>query len=240
MRPCARRFSLSRPSRDGGRFDKQTYERVLSLQGLTPSAYEEQLRRGLLSTQLARAVTGSAFATEAEVDAAARLLRQRRDIAYVVLPRRSSCPTRRPRTRHPGLLRCRIRSASRSPERVKISYLLLDAARLSADTGPTDEEPCARPMSRASTSSWSRSAARSATSCCRSRPMRTPPRRSRSRSALDLREQIESGDGLRGRREASTPRTRSARPRVAISVWCPRHHGPGLRAGRVRAGAGGR
>jgi peptidyl-prolyl cis-trans isomerase D len=91
---------LSEPAfQEGGRFDKTTYERVLRLQGLTPSSYEEQLRRSLLSTQLARALTESAFVTETELEGAARLLRQEREIAYVVLPTDAFQPTTNPPTR---------------------------------------------------------------------------------------------------------------------------------------------
>lgn len=132
---------LTEPAfQDGGRFDKESYERVLRLQGLTPSAYEEQLRRGLLSTQLPRAVTDSAFVTEAEVDAAARLLRQRRDIAYLLLPAADFTPEEPPSDEAVQAFYDQNPDRFEAPERVRISYLLLDAARLSADTGSTDEE----------------------------------------------------------------------------------------------------
>jgi len=88
---------LAEPAFQGdGVFDKDTYERVLRLQGFTPAAYEEELRRGLLSTQLARALTESAFATAAEVTLATRLLRQQRDIAYALVPRAGFMPDGRP------------------------------------------------------------------------------------------------------------------------------------------------
>ncbi len=122
-----------------GRFDKNTYERVLRLQGLTPSAYEEQLRRGLLSTQLPRAVSDSAFVTDAEVDAATRLLRQRRDLAYVLLPAGDFAPNEDPSDAEVQAFYDQNPDRFVAPERVRISYLLLDAEQLSTESAAPDE-----------------------------------------------------------------------------------------------------
>jgi peptidyl-prolyl cis-trans isomerase D len=121
-----------------GVFDKDSYERVLRLQGLTPTAYEEQLRRGLLATQLARAITGSAFATDAEVAEATRLLRQRRDIAYVTVPTERFVPETEPSTEAIEAYYEAHPERFESPERVKLSYLVLDADALAANDA--DEE----------------------------------------------------------------------------------------------------
>jgi peptidyl-prolyl cis-trans isomerase D len=129
---------LSEPAfqRDGV-FDKETYDRVLRLQGLTPAGYEEQLRRGLLSTQLARAVTNTAFATETEVAEVAQLLRQQRDIAYAVLPQAGFMPEAAPSDEAIKDYYAAHPERFETPERVKLSYLLLDADQLSV--GETDE-----------------------------------------------------------------------------------------------------
>lgn len=115
-----------------GVFDKETYERVLRLQGLTPAAYEEDLRRGLLATQLARAVSDSAFATDAEVVEAARLLRQKRDIAYAVVPRERFMPESDPPADEIQAYYDANAERFRAPERVKLSYIALDADAIAA------------------------------------------------------------------------------------------------------------
>ena len=115
--------------RDGA-FDKATYERVLQLQGLSPMAYEERLRSGLLSTQLARAVTESGFTTDAELAAATRLLRQKRDIAYLVLPQSSFTPETEPDAAQIQAYYDAHRGQFETPERVKLSYIVLDADAL--------------------------------------------------------------------------------------------------------------
>lgn len=115
-----------------GAFDKATYERVLRLQGLTPTSYEEQLRQSLLSTQLARAVTRSGFTTDAELAAATRLLRQQRDIAYLVLPQARYMPEEPPTEDEIRAYYEDNPAQFESPERVKLSYIVLDADALGA------------------------------------------------------------------------------------------------------------
>jgi peptidyl-prolyl cis-trans isomerase D len=131
---------LSEPAfQSDGIFDKATYERVLRLQGLTPAAYEEQLRQGLLSTQLARAVTASGFTTDAELASAIRLLRQRRDIAYLVLPQAGFLPEAPPTDAEIEAYYQANPERFESPERIKLSYIVLDADALgSADVNETD------------------------------------------------------------------------------------------------------
>lgn len=115
-----------------GVFDKATYERVLRLQGLTPAAYEEQLRQSLLATQLSRAVTASAFTTDAQLAAATRLLRQQRDIAYLTLPSAGFMPDAPPSD---DAIRAYYEANPErfeTPERVRLTYILLDAESLGA------------------------------------------------------------------------------------------------------------
>jgi peptidyl-prolyl cis-trans isomerase D len=115
-----------------GVFDKDSYEGVLRLQGLTPAAYEEELRRGLLSTQMARALTESAFATAAEVALATRLLRQQRDIAYALVPRAGFMPEADPPDDEIQAFYAANPERFQSPARVKLSYILLDADAIAA------------------------------------------------------------------------------------------------------------
>ncbi len=125
---------LSEPAfQSDGAFDKATYERVLRLQGLTPAAYEEQLRQGLLSTQLARAVRASGFTTATELATATRLMRQQRDIAYVLLPHVQFAQDQQPAADEIDAYYERNTQRFASPERVKVSYIVLDADALAAE-----------------------------------------------------------------------------------------------------------
>jgi peptidyl-prolyl cis-trans isomerase D len=69
-----------------GRFDQATFERVASLQGLTPAGFMERVRKMLLTEQLAQMVSVSTFVTEHEKREAVRLMTQQREFSYFVVP----------------------------------------------------------------------------------------------------------------------------------------------------------
>jgi peptidyl-prolyl cis-trans isomerase D len=132
---------LSEPAfqRDGA-FNNEAYERVLSLQGLTPTTYEEQLRRRLLSTQLSRAVTATEFVTAATVEEGTRLLRQQRELAFVQLPYADFLPSEPPSDEEIQAYYDQNKSMFDTPEQVRVSYLLLDAEQLAASVDEVSEE----------------------------------------------------------------------------------------------------
>lgn len=123
-----------------GRFDKETYERLLRFQGLTPAMYETQLRQKMSATQLIRAVSSSELATSAELDAYKRLMGQKREISYLRLPLAEH------RTEEP-IDEARItayydsnRARFQSPEQVKLDYLVLDTDSLSSKVEVSEED----------------------------------------------------------------------------------------------------
>ncbi len=130
---------LSEPAfQNNGAFDKATYERVLELQGLTPAAYEEQLRRRLVSTQLRRAVFGTELVAPGEVDAAARLMRQQRELSFVRLSREAFAPSQVPSEDAIQAFYDENQARFQTPEQVRVAYLVLDAKALPT-TGEVDE-----------------------------------------------------------------------------------------------------
>jgi len=70
----------------GGGFDKELYERLLRNQGYTATAFEESLRQSLAAGQLREGVSTSALVTPTELEQWVALLKQRRELQYVVLP----------------------------------------------------------------------------------------------------------------------------------------------------------
>jgi peptidyl-prolyl cis-trans isomerase D len=77
--------SLEAFQRDG-KFANDLYEQRLKVTGMNPAAFEEQLRQDLLMEQLRQGILSSAFITAQELEGAARLKGQKRNIAYMVLP----------------------------------------------------------------------------------------------------------------------------------------------------------
>lgn len=122
-----------------GRFDKVIYERILRQQGFSPAEFEQQIRQGMLSDQLSRAVTGSELITQAEIESIVRLEEQRRDMQYLRLQAESF-------VKPDGIGDAEVQAYYEAnqddfmaPEQVKIAYLELNVANLS-NTLEQDEE----------------------------------------------------------------------------------------------------
>lgn len=69
-----------------GGFNRELYERLLRNQGLTAAAFEESLRQSLATAQLRDGVVASALVAPAELEQWIALLKQQRELQYVVLP----------------------------------------------------------------------------------------------------------------------------------------------------------
>ncbi len=73
------------PFQEDGRFSQALYERRLRANNLSPTAFEEQLRRDLLNEQLQRAVSDSAFTTAQEVDWTLKVEGEKRSITFTTI-----------------------------------------------------------------------------------------------------------------------------------------------------------
>ena len=132
---------LSEPAfqRDG-RFDRESYERLLRLQGLSPAQFEEQLRQQLIGNQLLRAVVGSELMTSRELGDYRRLAGQTRELSYAVMPAadfRTDAPI------SDDVIQAFYEANAarfQSPEMVKLDYLVLDVGELAKGTEIGDEE----------------------------------------------------------------------------------------------------
>ncbi|MES9855457.1 MAG: SurA N-terminal domain-containing protein [Sedimenticola sp.] len=122
----------------GGAFNQAAYERGVSMQGLTPAGFEEQVRSGLVSEQLPKAISGSEFVTAREINELVRLSQQKRTVDYIIVPSArftdsiavSETDIQRYYDSH--------QSEFMAPERVKVLYLELDIENI-AGTLESDE-----------------------------------------------------------------------------------------------------
>ncbi len=71
---------------ESGGFTKELYERLVRNQGFTLAAFEEGLRESLAMQQLREGVIGSTLVTPLELDQLIALLKQQRELNYLVLP----------------------------------------------------------------------------------------------------------------------------------------------------------
>ena len=71
-----------------GKFDPQRYQLALASQvpAMTPRGFEQRVREGMQQSLVATQVAGSAFVTQSELDRLMKLIGERRDVSFVVLP----------------------------------------------------------------------------------------------------------------------------------------------------------
>ncbi|WP_428603256.1 SurA N-terminal domain-containing protein [Sedimenticola sp.] len=122
-----------------GRFNQDAYESGVRVQGLTPAGFEQQIRRGLISSQLSKAVTGSEFATQSELNRLVALRLQRRDFEYLTLPAANFLSGVEVSDDEVATYYAAHQNDFMAPERVKIRYLDLDVAGI-AKTLTADDE----------------------------------------------------------------------------------------------------
>ncbi len=124
-----------------GRFDRETYERLLQLQGLSPAMFEGQLRQQLIAGQLQRAVVGSELVTAGELGAYQRLSGQTRDLVYALIQaadfRSDDAPIDDEQVQ---AYYTDNAPQFQSPEMVRLDYLVLDVGELAQGEQVSDEE----------------------------------------------------------------------------------------------------
>jgi peptidyl-prolyl cis-trans isomerase D len=123
-----------------GRFDHALYQTVLRNNGLSEGAYEASIRQGLALEQLQAGVSGSAFATKAEVEAYERLIQQQRTLAYAVVPADKYLGQASPDEAAIKAYYDSHQSDYQLPEQVRLDYLMLDVESLSEAMSASEQD----------------------------------------------------------------------------------------------------
>ncbi len=122
-----------------GQFNPQQYQLVLSSQAprRTPKQFEAMVREDVVERFVPGALVASAFATPAEVDRLVRLLGEKRDVAFAIMPA--------PKPDNGAVSAAEIQkwydshgSEFRAPETVTLEYVDIDSASLPAPA-PVDD-----------------------------------------------------------------------------------------------------
>lgn len=123
---------------EDGSFSPERYRAVLARSGYTPAAYEARLRNALAVDQLEQGMSNSAFVTKAEVDAAARLEKQKRRIQYLVFDAsRYAASAKISDVAVQDYYDAQPARFS-TAERVKLEYIEVDKSKLSPAPKPDD------------------------------------------------------------------------------------------------------
>ena len=122
-----------------GRFDAQRYQMALRSQNppQTPASFQELVREGLQQGVIPTQVAQSAFVTASETQRMLRLLGERRDISFIVLPPPEADTAAVTAEEIQAWYQANA-ARFRAPETVTLEYLELDAGRAPAPTAPDD------------------------------------------------------------------------------------------------------
>lgn len=139
--PEIRAAVASNPAfQNDGMFDKDTYARMLELQGTSPVEYEKELRARIVGTQLSRSVMATEFLLDTELEEAVRLDEQQRRVALVRVPRSNYLTEESIPEEEVAEYYAANRSDFLMPERVRVRYLLLDGDTIAAGEAAGEEE----------------------------------------------------------------------------------------------------
>lgn len=122
-----------------GTFSQGAYESFVRNQGFSPGGFEYNYRRTLLAGQIFSALVDTAFATEAEADAIARLQDQQRTFSTLTLEQAKFAPQTLPDAQVQAWYE-ENKARFRSDEQVKLAYLTLSKLALASEFNAKDDE----------------------------------------------------------------------------------------------------
>jgi peptidyl-prolyl cis-trans isomerase D len=125
---------------EDGVFNSDRYKQMLALQGLTEQTFEESLRRNLMVDQLREGLTTTAMVTPAQIDQYIRLLKQQRELQYVLLPLKEYVD--KTTVEETAVREYFEENKARfvNPEQVKVRYLELDLEKIAEDIPVSDTD----------------------------------------------------------------------------------------------------
>lgn len=113
-------------------FDRARYESVLRRQGLTPAAFEADLKRSLALQQIQGGLANSAFMSDAELDTLAALWFERRDLRLATLDWQHFTPTAPPDEAAIKAYFDAHKAEFMTDEQVRVAYLELSLDTMAA------------------------------------------------------------------------------------------------------------
>ena len=123
-----------------GKFDNERYLNLLSRAGLTPQGFSESIRQDLVRENWIGGLVNSEFALPGEVNAIDALLQQARDVTVYTLPVDHFTKSVQVSDAELDTYYKAHQKQFMSPDRVKISYVMLNAKDLQAGIKVSDQE----------------------------------------------------------------------------------------------------
>ena len=123
-----------------GGFDRALYESQLRRQGLTPTAFEAQLRHSLALQQLENGLAETAFVSDAELDALAALWFERRDLRVATLDWRKFAADAAPDAAAVQAYYDAHKGEFMTAEQVRVAYVELSLDEMAARVSVSDAQ----------------------------------------------------------------------------------------------------
>ncbi len=123
-----------------GKFDNERYLNLLSRAGLTPQGFSESIRQDLVRENWIGGLVNSEFALPGEVNAIDALLQQARDVTVYTLPVDHFTKSVQVSDAELDTYYKAHQKQFMSPDRVKISYVMLNAKDLQAGIKVSEQE----------------------------------------------------------------------------------------------------
>lgn len=112
-----------------GQFAPEMYKSMLASAGYTPGTFKQALKDDLVLNQLRSGLTGSDFATSAELALSARILAEQRDIRYLTIPLEPFLAASEPAADEVDAWYQANKGRFMSPESVELNYVELTLER---------------------------------------------------------------------------------------------------------------
>ncbi|HEY8010965.1 MAG TPA: SurA N-terminal domain-containing protein [Rudaea sp.] len=120
-----------------GKFDKDRYRMLLQTSGMTPTGFEDTIRKDISTRQLATDLAQSSVVTDAQVSAYLRLRDQTRDFTYIKIERPAAGAIKIADADIDAYYKAHTNEFM-TPERVSLNYVELDAATMPTDAAPDE------------------------------------------------------------------------------------------------------
>ena len=122
-----------------GKFDPTQYRLTLQSINMTPDRFEKQVRDDLINNLVPREIAASELASDAEVEAVLKLSQQTRDVRFLEVPPPEAAPAA-PTPAEINAWYAAHPAQYRSPERVAVEYVELDASTMPVNAVASEEE----------------------------------------------------------------------------------------------------
>ncbi|OGT81334.1 MAG: hypothetical protein A3I13_03655, partial [Gammaproteobacteria bacterium RIFCSPLOWO2_02_FULL_47_50] len=121
-------------------FSKEFYQRTVSMLGMPPAAYEQQMRLDMMSEQLQSAVVESEFVSRQAAEYAARLANQERNVTYAIIPAEKFIESIEVSDEQIEKFYKENTKLYIKPEQVRIAYISLSLDKLAEDVHIDEED----------------------------------------------------------------------------------------------------